>query len=62
MDKAEVYGSAIISSTNNTTMPGVAARKAIRKNSSRVIKVPYLCVSTGLKYGSDGAHGWSGLP
>ena len=62
MDKAEVYGSAIISSTNNSAMPGMAARKAIRKNSSRVIKVPYLCVSTGLKHESDGAHGGSGLP
>ena len=62
MDKAEVYGSAIISSTNNSTMSGMAARKAIRKNSSRVIKVPSFCVSTGLKHGSDGAHGGSGLP
>ena len=62
MDKAEVYGSAIIASTNNSTMPGMAARKAIRKNSSRVIKVTYFCVSTGLKHGSDGAHGGSGLP
>ena len=47
MDKAELYGSAIISSTNNSIMPGMAARKAMQKNSSRVIKVPYLCVSTG---------------
>ena len=31
MNKAELYGSAIISSTNNSTMPGMAARKAIRK-------------------------------
>ena len=62
MGRAELYGSAIILSTNNSTMPGIAARKAIRKNSSRVIQVPYLCVSTGLKYGSDGAHGGSGLP
>ena len=61
MGRAELYGSAIISSTNNSTMPGMAARKAIQKNSSRVIKVPYLCVSTGLKHGSDGAHGGSGL-
>ena len=62
MDKAEPYGSALISSTNNSTMPGMAARKAIRKNSTRVIKVIYLCVSTSLKHGSDGAHGGSGLP
>ena len=62
MDKAELYGSAIISSTNNSTMPGMAARKAIRKNSSLVIKVPYLYVSTRLKHGPDGAHGGSGLP
>ena len=62
MGRAELYGSAIISSTNNSTMPGMAARKAIRKNSSLVIKVPYLYVSTGFEYGSDGAHGGSGLP
>ena len=62
MGRAELYGSAIILSTNNSTMPGMAARKAIRKNSSRVIQVPYVCVSTGLKYWSDGAHGGSGLP
>ena len=62
MNKAELYGSAIISSTNNSTMPGMAARKAIRKNSSLVIKEPYLYVSTGLKYGSDAAHVGSGLP
>ena len=62
MGRAELYGSAIISSTNNSTMPGMVARKAIRKNSSRVIKVAYLSASNGLKYGSDGAHGGSGLP
>ena len=62
MGRAELYGSAFTSSTNNSTMPGMAARKAIRKNSSRVIKEAYYCVSNGLKYGSDGAHGGSGLP
>ena len=62
MGRAELYGYAIISSTNNSHMPGMAARKAIRKNSSLVIKVPYLYVSAGFEYGSDGAHVGSGLP
>ena len=62
MGRAELYGSAIISSTNNSTMPVMAARKAIRKNSSLVIKVPYLDVSTCLIHGSDGAHSGSGMP
>ena len=62
MGRAECTDSAILQSTNKSTMPGMGARKAIGENSSRVIKVPYLYVSTGLKYRSDGAQGGSTLP
>ena len=43
-------------------MPGMPVRAAIRKKSSRVIKEPYLYVSTGVKYRLDGAQGGSALP
>ena len=62
MGRVKCTDSEITLSTNNSTMPGMAARKVIRKKSARVIKEPYLNVSTGSKYRSDGAQGVSGLP
>ena len=59
MGRAECTDSAILQSTNNSTIPGMPARAAIRKKSSRVIKEPYLFVSTGVKYRLDGAQGGS---